>query len=154
MKAYPSHYNEWLILISIVSDQLLICKFAVFTYFLLYFYRWLTWLALFACSQFVKTQFQLYCSDLMLMTGNPVIRIPGSRLLQCGCLQEVIKKWRFHCVNIAAPSLFLLFVTCIHFSIFPSCAQMWPGFGGHLSFLPQIRTICSEFLSCHLLDHK
>ena len=33
MKAYPSHYNEWLILISIVSDQLLICKFAVFTYF-------------------------------------------------------------------------------------------------------------------------
>ena len=34
MKAYPSHYNEWLILISIVSDQLLICKFAVFTLFL------------------------------------------------------------------------------------------------------------------------
>ena len=154
MKAYPSHYNEWLILISIVSDQLLICKFAVFT-----------------CFYFIFTDGS---RDLPCLLARSLSRPNSSYIVQTWCLwlgtllfgyQAVAyynvvayKRWsrkrRFHCVNIAAPSLFLLFVTCIHFSIFPSCAQMWPGFGGHLSFLPQIRTICSEFFSCHLLDHK
>ena len=151
MKAYPSHYNEWLILSSIMSAQLLICKFAVFTCFYFIFTDGSCDLPGLLARSLSRPNSSY---NVQTLTGNPLIWIPGGHLLQCGCLQEVIKKWRFHCVNIAAPSLFLFLVAGIHFSIFPSCSQMWPGFGGQLSFLPQIRTICSEFLSCHLLDHK
>ena len=53
----PNQYNECLTLIRIMSAQLLICKFAVFTCVSLFFYQCLAWLAWLAGLQFVKTRY-------------------------------------------------------------------------------------------------
>ena len=55
----PNQYNECLTLIRIMSAQLLICKFAVFTCVSFFFYRCLAWLPWLAGLQFVKTRYWL-----------------------------------------------------------------------------------------------
>ena len=55
----PNQYNECLTLIRIMSAQLLICKFAVFTCVSLFSYQCLAWLAWLAGLQFVKTRYWL-----------------------------------------------------------------------------------------------